>query len=286
MNLQEVMSSMSSRQSNGFHLPKTSDSSPSISEYIKQQYGFDLPEYVNRLRGEADHAEMLKSATTPRTTPTVTSLMRDRHSVRAFRSHKPVPRDLLRQVLALAQQTPSNSNCQPWRLKIPSGAALKRLSDALQDAANAGVQPTTAPIPERFMHYRSDFGHLLYGPEGYDISRADKEAAETARRRNYNFFDAPVGIIVYMDKSLADVDVMCVGMYMQSLALLLGERGVGCCWQVSVAGYPDVVRKELGIGEEMVILSGGAVGYEDVGARPNGIRSARDAWNEHVEFVE
>lgn len=89
-----------------------------------------------------------------------------------------------------------------------------------------------------------------------------------------------------MDKSLADVDVMCVGMYMQSLSLLLAERGVACCWQVSVAGYPDVVRKELGIGEDMLVLSGGAVGYEDEGARPNGIRSARDGWRECVEFVE
>lgn len=244
-----------------------------------------MPEYADRSSVEADHEEILRSAIAPRATPTVTSLMRDRHSVREFLC-KPVPRDLLRQVLDLAQQTASNSNCQPWRLKIITGDAFKRLSSALLDAVKAGVEPTTAPIPEHFKHYRSVFGHLLYGPEGYDISREDKEAAETARRRNYKFFDAPVGLIVYMDRSLAEVDVMCVGMYMQSLSLLLGERGVSCCWQVSVAGYPDVVRKELGIGDEMLILSGGAVGYENEGARPNRIKSVKDAWNDHVEFVE
>jgi len=274
---------MSSRQSDGYHPPKRRDSS--VSAYMKSHTAFDMPEYMEQTVGESNHEEMLKSASTPRITPTVSSLMRDQHSVRTF-LWKPVPRDLLRQTCALAQQTASNSNCQPWRLKIVTGEALKRLSSALLDAVRAGLEPTTAPIPEKYKHYRSEFGHLLYGPEGYNIKREDKQAAEIARCRNYNFFHAPVGVIVYMDKSLADVDVMCVGMYMQSLSLLLGERGVSCCWQVSVAEYPDVVRKELGIGDDMLILSGGAVGYESEGARPNEIRSARDAWNNHVEFVE
>lgn len=275
-------SSRPSKPSDGYHPPKRGDSS--VSACIKS-HAFDMPEYMERIYGESDHQEMLKSANEPRTTPTVTSLMRERHSVRTF-LHKPVPRHLLTEVLAFAQQTASNSNCQPWRLKIVTGDALKRLSSTLLEAVRAGVEPSTAPIPEKFKHYRSDFGHLLYGPEGYNIKREDKHVAETARCRNYNFFDAPVGVIVYMDKSLADVDIMCVGMYMQSLSLLLGERGVSCCWQVSVAGYPDVVRKELGIGDDMLVLSGGAVGYEQEGAKPNGIRSARDAWNDHVDFVE
>lgn len=274
---------MSSRQSDGYHPPRSGESS--VLSYIKSHFAFDMPQYMERIYGETGHQEMLESAATPLAPPTLTSLMRDRHSVRNF-LYKPVPRDLLREVLALAQQTASNSNCQPWRLKILTGDALKRLSSALLDAVTAGLEPTTALIPEHFRHHRSEFGHLLYGPDGYNIRKEDKEAAEIARRRNYKFFDAPVGVIVYMDKSLADVDVMCVGMYMQSLSLLLGERGVSCCWQVSVAGYPDVVRKELGIGGDMLILSGGAVGYEAENARPNGIRSARDAWNDHVEFVE
>lgn len=267
---------MSSRQASGYHPPKMGDSAPSWD---------DKKAYADRLRRESDHHEMLKSAITPGTTPTVTSLMRDRHSVRTFLP-TPVPRDILRQSFALAQQTASNSNCQPWRLKILIGDALQRLSSALLDAVKAGIEPNTAPIPGNFRHYRSEFGHLLYGPEGYNIPKEDKDAAEIARCRNYKFFDAPVGMIVYMDKSLADVDMMCVGMYMQSLSLLLGERGVSCCWQVSIAGYSDVVRKELGIGDEMLILSGGAVGYEAEGAKPNRIRSARDAWSDHVEFVE
>lgn len=55
--------------------------------------------------------------------------------------------------------------------------------------------------------------------------------------------------------------MLCVSACTGRVALLLREHGVGCCWQVSIARYPDVVRKELEIREEMVILSDGAVGY-------------------------
>ncbi|KAF1933997.1 oxidoreductase [Didymella exigua CBS 183.55] len=236
-------------------------------------------------QGDCRYSAALTSTSKPGADTTLTSLMRTRHSARAFLP-TPVPHSLLQEVLQLAQQTASNSNCQPWHVKILTGGALQRLSSALLDAVKAGVEPTTEPIPEPYDHYRSESGHLLYGPDGYDIAREDKGAAETALLRNYAFFNAPVGLFFCMDKSLADVDLMCVGMYMQSLSLLLAERGVACCWQVSVAGYPNVVRTELKIGDEMLILSGGAMGYEDLGARPNGFRTARDAWREHVSFFE
>ncbi len=109
---------------------------------------------------------------------------------------------------------------------------------------------------------------------------------EKARRRNYAFVGAPLGMIVCMDRRLADVDVMCVGMYVQTLCLLLAERGVASCVQVSVAGYPNVIRKELGIGEGTLVLTGIAAGYEDEDVRLNQLAVERDGWWKAVEFVE
>ncbi|KAJ8113513.1 hypothetical protein OPT61_g4373 [Boeremia exigua] len=224
-------------------------------------------------------------STTPQHTQTLTSLMEARHSTRSFLP-TPIPQNLLKEALALAQQTPSNSNLQPWRVKILSGNALQRLSNALLSAVAVNTQPTTAPIPDAYRHYRSALGKKMYGPDGYDVKREDKEGMEKARRRNYAFFDAPVGMVVCMDKSLAEVDVMCVGMYVQVLCLLLAERGVASCVQVSVAGYPDVIREELGIGEDMLVLTGIAVGFEDEAAGLNKLDMERDGWWESVEFVE
>jgi hypothetical protein len=58
--------------------------------------------------------------------------------------------------------------------------------------------------------------------------------------RNYMFFDAPCAFIVCMERSLAQVDVLSIGMYLQALCLLLAEEGIATCVEVSVAGYPQV----------------------------------------------
>lgn len=210
--------------------------------------------------------------------------MRTRHSTRAFLP-TPVPRELLEQILTLAQNAPSNSNLQPWRLKILSGSALRRLSDALLAAVVTGEKPVTEPIPAAYKHHRSHLGHVLYGPDGYNVDRSDQEGTEKARRRNYNFFDAPLGVIVCVDKRLSAVDTLSVGMYLQSVCMLLAERGLGCCVQVSIAGYPDVVRRELGIDDSMEILTGMAVGYEDESSQLNRLRCGREGIDGSVEFL-
>lgn len=163
----------------------------------------------------------------------VTKLICQRHSTRSFLPD-PVPTHVLEDVLSLAQHAPSNSNIQPWRVHVLSGDSLHRLSSRLVDKVVRGEKPVTAPLPEEYRKYRSDLGHQLYGPEGYDVPRSDKEATQKAQLRNYQFFGAPVAAIVCMDKKLEDIDALSIGMYLQTVCLLLAERGLGTCVAVSV----------------------------------------------------
>ena len=61
-----------------------------------------------------------------------------------------------------------------------------------------------------------------------------------AQVRNYRFFDAPCGVVVCLERCLAQMDVLSVGMWVQAFCLGLGERGVACCVSASVAGYGEV----------------------------------------------
>jgi nitroreductase len=169
----------------------------------------------------------------------LSKMMSSRHSTRAF-LNTPVPRNVLEEALAVAQHAPSNSNLQPWRVKVVTGDALQRLTSALVSTVTSGVAATTVPIPEPYRHYRSSLGHQIYGPEGYDIPRTDPEGKFNAELRNYVFFDAPCAMIICIDRSLAQVDVLSVGMYVQTLCLLLEEQGIATCVEASVAGYPQV----------------------------------------------
>ena len=92
--------------------------------------------------------------------------------------------------------------------------------------------------------------------------------ADTARHaaavmRNFDFFGAPLAGIVSMHRDLGPADAVSVGMYLQTLMLALTARGLGTCVEVSVAGYPDVVRTELSIPPELTIICGLAIGYTD-----------------------
>jgi nitroreductase len=118
--------------------------------------------------------------------------IRERRSVRGFLP-KPVPRDVLEEVLALAQRAPSNCNVQPWRVYIASGNTLKKLRAALVQEVTTGASPVmVAPIDEFLGVYREKqvaCAVELYGKMG--IERDDRVGRMNASLRNFQFFDAP-----------------------------------------------------------------------------------------------
>jgi nitroreductase len=209
--------------------------------------------------------------------------MLDRRSTRLFLPDKPVPRELVTEALELAVHAPSNSNIQPWRLVLASGSARDRLVKALLKRANV-ESPKVPRLPESFAHMRRDLGALVYGSMG--IARHDAEARRIAVLRNWEFFRAPLGGIVCMHRDLGLVDAVGVGMFLQNLLLALTARGLGTCVQVSIAGYPETVRDQLCIGEDMRILCGLAIGYPDPDFPANALRVPRNPLEANVTFVD
>ncbi|MCV7225288.1 nitroreductase [Mycolicibacterium komossense] len=206
-----------------------------------------------------------------------------RHSTRLFLRDKPVPNELVTEALALATRAPSNSNIQPWQVVIASGPARDRLVEALLAEADAGA-PRVPVLPPEFAHFRRDLGSLVYGAMG--VPRHDAEARRLAVRRNWEFFRAPMAGIVCMHRDLDFVDSLGVGMFLQTFLLGLTARGLGSCVQVSIAGYPDTVREQLGIGPDMRVLCGIAIGYPDPDFPANAVHVPRNALDQNVVFLQ
>ena len=144
-----------------------------------------------------------------------------------------------------------------------------------------------APVPQlppAFAHLRGELGAAVYGSMG--VARHDAEARRVAVLRNWEFFRAPLAGIICMHRDLDYVDSLGVGMFLQTLVLALTARGLGSCVQVSIAGYPETIREQLGIGEEMRILCGLAVGYPDPDFGGNALRVGRNAIAQNVQFVD
>ncbi|MDT5150059.1 MAG: hypothetical protein QOI01_1792 [Mycobacterium sp.] len=206
-----------------------------------------------------------------------------RHSTRLFLRGRPVPTALVTEALELAVRAPSNSNIQPWRVVFASGPARDRLVEALLADADAGA-PEVPPLPEEFDHFRRDLGALVYGTMG--VPRHDAEARRIAVRRNWEFFRAPLAGIVCIHRDLDFVDALGVGMFLQTFMLALTARGLGTCVQVSIAGYADTVREQLGIGDDTRILCGLAIGYPDPDFSANALHVPRDPLEHNFKFLE
>ena len=205
----------------------------------------------------------------------------ERRSIRMFLPDKPVPREMVDQALELAIRAPSNSNVQPWHLRLVSGAARDRLVAALLDEASS-KPPVVPELPELFAHLRRELGAKVYGSMG--ITRDDAEGRRIAVLRNWEFFRAPLAGIVCMHRDLHYVDSLGVGMFLQTFLLALTAHGLGTCVQVSIAGYPEIVLEQLSISDEYAILCGLAIGYPDPTFPANNLRTDRNPIEHNVVF--
>ncbi|AFM19893.1 nitroreductase [Mycolicibacterium chubuense NBB4] len=215
--------------------------------------------------------------------PTLAEIVTRRHSTRMFLPDRPVPIELLNECLALAMKAPSNSNVQPWRLFLATGARRDKLAAALAAEARAHP-PVTMGLPDSFLPLRRELGALVYGSMG--IARDDAEGRWTARLRNFEFFYPPVAGVVCMHRDLGPADAVAVGMFVQTLLLALTERGLDSCVQVSTTLYPDLVREQLDIPEELDLLCGLCIGYADPAFPANSLTIPRNDVAQNVVLVD
>ena len=146
------------------------------------------------------------SSVAPATLLDVEEAITSRHSIRAFLP-KPVPRELLERVLAVASRAPSGTNTQPWKVYVLTGAAKEALSQRVRDiyddpeerelhTEEYAYYPVEWKSP--FIDRRRKVGWDLYGLLG--IAKTDKERMHAQHRRNYEFFDALVGLMFTIDR--------------------------------------------------------------------------------------
>ena len=196
---------------------------------------------------------------------TVTQSMQQRKSVRAF-SDRNVTREVLQDLLETAARAPSGSNLQPWKVYAVTGEAKKQLSQAIFTRAAEqpmGDTPDIRMYPEKmaepWRQRRIDCGETMYTALG--ISRDNKAARFEQGAKNLTFFDAPVGLIVTMDRSLSESQIMDVGIFVQSILLLAEERGLATCPQAAWQMWSETIRKQLEIADNEMVMVGISLGY-------------------------
>jgi nitroreductase len=214
--------------------------------------------------------------------------VKSRRAVRGFTDER-VPREMLERVLSAAAWSPSGSNIQPWNVYVVTGAPLAELKKRAVERVATGVpwdereyEMYPPAMKARYRERRTAFGKERYRALG--VEREDTEARMRAAIANWHCFGAPAALFVYIDRDMGPAQWADLGMYLQSVMLLLRDEGLHSCPQMAWSQVRETVADTLSPPEGLILFCGLSIGYEDPAV--SYIRTGRAPLDETVTFVD
>jgi nitroreductase len=211
---------------------------------------------------------------------------------RSIRGYKPdaVPMALVREVIAMAMRAPSSLNTQPWNFTVVSGAALDAIRQGNTERNLAGVPSSrefTASEGYEGAHRERQIEIAVQLFEAMGIARDDKERRLDWVMRGFRQFDAPVSIVITVDKALADDTIahFDCGAATYGLVLAAWSKGIGSVINGQGIMQSSVVRENANIPEDQVIMTCVAMGYPDDSFVANDVKSRRSPNDKVASFI-
>jgi coenzyme F420-0:L-glutamate ligase/coenzyme F420-1:gamma-L-glutamate ligase len=173
--------------------------------------------------------------------------LKSRRSIRKYQP-KPVPQDLIKEVLSAAAWAPSAHNAQPWRFIVLTEASSKReLSQAMAkawaiDMTKDGVKTDEQTFLARVERFATAPVLIMACFTMEDMTKQPDQKRQIVER---------------------DLAVESLGAAMQNLLLAAESMGLGACWFCAPAFCKDAVRKTLKIPKVIEPAALVAMGYPD-----------------------
>ncbi|NNE51432.1 MAG: nitroreductase [Sulfitobacter sp.] len=219
----------------------------------------------------------------------LTDAMQGRRSIRGFQK-KAVPKELLEEIIGLANRAPSSMNTQPWHFHVLTGAPLERVREGNSTRMMSGVPPVREIVdhgvyegPHR--DRQVEIAKQLFAAMG--IAREDKEMRQDWVMRGFRQFDAPVSVVVTFDKALEGTTIASfdTGAVTYGLVLAAWSKGLGAVINGQGIMQSPVVRQEAGIPDNEVIMTCVALGWPDEEFAANSVVSRRRPVEAVARFV-
>jgi nitroreductase len=217
----------------------------------------------------------------------VNDAIKQRRSVRAY-LNKTVAPELLEKIFLQAQDSPSNCNTQPWHVVVVSGEARDKIEKAMVGEIMAGKPPTPhfkpgdQDLKDEYRKRQIACAISLY--DSMDIKYEEKQKRQELMLRNWQFFGAPHAAFFSMPKTMKEINAVDMGIYLQTIMLLMTENGLASCPQGALAMYASSIHKLANIPEENAIMFGLSFGYAAEGESINQFDVGREELSKSVEF--
>ena len=198
--------------------------------------------------------------------------IRGRQSIRAFLP-RPVPRDVIAQILEASRWAPSGSNRQQWRVTVATGERCSALAEGLTERMRdrepqAPWSPGASPSP------------LVTGL-AQAAERLGQSLWEFVVLGSYGFYSAPAVVVVSHPSSRGND----VPQFVTTMLLAAHSLGLGTCWLGYPLSHADLIRQALDIPEDEQIGAVVALGYPDLDSPANAFRSPRNELETFVRWV-
>jgi len=216
-------------------------------------------------------------------------IAQDRRSIRGYKKD-PIPRVILEEIIHIAKHAPSSMNTQPWHFHVLTGEPLERIRKGNTEKMMAGSSVDReiklnhgyeGPHRER----QIEIAVQLF--EAMGIARDDKERRLDWVMRGFRQFDAPVSIVITVDKALADDTIahFDCGAATYGLVLAAWSKGIGSVINGQGIMQSSVVRENANIPEDQVIMTCVAMGYPDETFVANDVKSRRSPNDKVASFI-
>lgn len=212
-----------------------------------------------------------------------------RRSIRGYKSD-PIPRETLEEIIHIAKQAPSSMNTQPWHFHVLTGEPLERIRKGNTEKMMAGSSvDREIKLNHGYegLHRERQVEIAVQLFEAMGIARDDKERRMDWVMRGFRQFDAPVSIVITVDKVLADDTIahFDCGAATYGLVLAAWSKGIGSVINGQGIMQSSVVRENANIPEDQVIMTCVAMGYPDETFVANDVKSRRSPNDKVASFI-
>ena len=188
------------------------------------------------------------------------TLVNERRSIRGYKPD-PVPKEVISEIIDIAKRAPSSMNTQPWHFHAITGEPLERIREGSTERMMAGARVDReikmADHGYQGVHRDRQVEIAVQLFEAMGIERNDKERRQDWVMRGFRQFDAPVSIVVTLDRALATDTIahFDLGAATYGLVLAAWSKGLGSVINGQGIMQSSVVREHGNIPEDEVIMT-------------------------------